>query len=620
MSPSTPARPNLPVQPNPFGNTAIGSPWNQVPADVGSINDVAFRAVLAELAQLRMGGSAASIVITGEPGSGKTHLLGRLRNRIAQDEREGVGETAFVYVRCNASAATLWRHLRRALAADLLKQEGGQPSRLQKVLRTHPERIDELSSFSLQRVLRAYSEGRHIHAASGWLRGEPLPDSDLATLGIAAEKDDEDRSRETEAKEAVNGLLSFVAPDPVVLCFDQVEALQTYRGDDAGFHTMGALVSLLKDAHSNLLLVTCLLSTFEDLFDRLPNQADRARWRQRQVTLQPIDWDHGVELIRGRLDGSAALAELRRAHAGNPLWPLEADALKPFFQRNGLCLPRTLIQASRSQFESLFGQETEPRPKLSREDFLQQEFERNLKEARVSVPLEGADKILGESLPWLLQQSGYSPLPENSEHSRYANLAFRGEGGEFAVVFCSFGGVKLTNRLRKIQENWRSTTAGVRVIRDSSTKPGAKGEALLNTIRSRGGQEIHPLPEALAALQAIHNMITSARSGDLTQNGAGVSEGEVSDWAMRNLPPQLEKLREDLMGRQPPDPMLPRLAALVNERKVVSAEAAARELSISTEEVSACARRHSMRFGLLAGPPLVLFQAVEGSQPENPDA
>jgi hypothetical protein len=115
-------------------------------------------------------------------------------------------------------------------------------------------------------------------------------------------------------------------------------------------------------------------------------------------------------------------------------------------------------------------------------------------------------------------------------------------------------------------------------------------------------------------------MITSARSGDLTQDGAGVSEQEVSDWAMRNLPPQLEKLREDLMGRQPPDPMLPRLAALVNERKVVSAEAAARELSISTEEVSACARRHSMRFGLLAGPPLVLFQAVEGSQPENPDA
>jgi hypothetical protein len=111
-------------------------------------------------------------------------------------------------------------------------------------------------------------------------------------------------------------------------------------------------------------------------------------------------------------------------------------------------------------------------------------------------------------------------------------------------------------------------------------------------------------------------MITSARSGDLTQDGYGISEQEVTQWALSNLPPQLERLRDDLIGREPTDPALAKLAALLAERKVLAAEVAAKELSMTMEEVSACARRNPMRFGLLAGPPMVLFQAVEGSKPE----
>jgi hypothetical protein len=156
----------------------------------------------------------------------------------------------------------------------------------------------------------------------------------------------------------------------------------------------------------------------------------------------------------------------------------------------------------------------------------------------------------------------------------------------------------------------------LKIVRDASVKPGARGEQLLGIIRGRGAQEVHPLPEALAALQAIHNMITAARSGDLTQDGQGIGEQEVTQWSLANLPPQLENFRADLIGREPPDPALAKLAALLAERKVVAAEIAARELSMTMEEVSACARRHPMRFGLLAGPPMVLFQTIEGSPPE----
>jgi hypothetical protein len=603
----------IPLQLNPFGDFAFGSPWSELSADVPSINDAAFRAVLAELAQVRLGAKGASVVVTGEPGSGKTHLLGRLRRAIGP-------ETAYIYVRCNASAVTLWRHVRTAIASDLLKHENGEPPRLQRVLRQTPGRLDKVTGLSLRRVLTCYGEGRHLHAASAWLRGEALPQSDLDALGIGAEKDDEDRSREAEAKDAVNGLLEFLAPGPAVLCFDQVEALQTWLGDEEGFRAMGGLVSDLKDKHHHLLLVSCLLSTFEDLFDRLPNKADRDRWLQKKVTLKPIGWEDALKLVAGRLDSSPDLAVQRRGHPQDPLWPLNPDALKPLFESTGLCLPRTLIQACKAHFESLFGDAgLEPRPKLNRQDFLQQEYEKNIDEARTSVARQGGDKVLGESLPWLLQSSGFSPLGTDPDRSRYANLAFRKAHAAFAVALCWCRGNELTGRLKRIERYWQVGNPGLKIVRDPSVKPGPRAEQLLATIKTRGGQEVHPLPEAIAALQAIHNMIAAARSGDLNQDGQGIGEAEMTQWALSNLPPQLEKLRDDLMGREPADPALPKLAALLADRKVLQAEIAARELSMTMEEVSACARRHPMRFGLLAGPPMVLFQAIERS-PETSHA
>jgi len=188
------------------------------------------------------------------------------------------------------------------------------------------------------------------------------------------------------------------------------------------------------------------------------------------------------------------------------------------------------------------------------------------------------------------------------------------------VSLCCCRGNELTGRLRRIERYWQPGNLGLKIVRDPSVKPGVRGEQLLGVIKSRGGQEVNPLPEALAALQAIHNMITAARSGDLTQDGEEIGEAEVTQWALANLPPQVENLRADLVGADPPDPALAKLAALIGERKVVAAEAAARELSMTMEEVSACARRNPMRFGLLAGPPMVLFQAIEGSAPETSHA
>jgi hypothetical protein len=272
-------------------------------------------------------------------------------------------------------------------------------------------------------------------------------------------------------------------------------------------------------------------------------------------------------------------------------------------------------------FEKLLGDE-EPRPKMPREDFLQEEYARRLAAARVTLDRQGAEKILDESLPWLLESSRLLPLGRNGERSLYGNGAFRGTSGDTVLSFCYQRSTALTRRLQKIDRYWKPGQMRLQILRDPSVKVGPVGSNVLAALKAKGAKEIYPLPEALAALHAIRDLRATAQSGELNQDGIPIDEAEVTAWALRNLPSQVERLREELSGEgtSEEDPRLSKLSELVNERKIVAAEIAARELSLSVDHVVGIARRHPMRFGLLAGPPVVVFEAIEGPPAESSSA
>ena len=593
----------------------MGSPWAGELADVPGINDKPFRTILAALRQMRAGGKGTSIVLTGEPGSGKTHLLGRLRDRLLRDEREDKGETIYVYVRCNASAGTLWRHLRHALASDLLK--GSDGTQLHELFERIPDRMGNVAHAGVRRALESIRDGRHFHIASAWLRGEALGDEDLAALGMALADGDEDNSRERDARLVVEAVLRFLAPTPAVLCFDQVEALETYPGEEAGYLATAQMVSDLYDGHDHLLLISCIVAAFENRFDRIPNGALKDRWLQFKDTLRPIDWDQAVELVKARLDTAIPLQNLRGAHTADPLWPLDAEGLRPLFAETGLCLPRTLIRACERQFAELLNDEEPMPPEGSREEFIEEQYERALGEARVIAKNQGAAKTLSDCLPWLLQNSGMTPLGQDRARAIYAQQAWRGPDGDLALAFCDGRGNALTNQIRRIESNWLKAPPELAILRDSAIQPGPAGTRYLEQLKQRGAREINPLPEALAVLQAIRNISATARSGEFFFGAEPVSEEEVTDWALASLPPQVEELRAALTRRRsspPPsqDRVLSGLSELVSRRKIIAADQAAAELPFSAEEVRDCARRHPMRFGILDGPPVVVFEAVEG--------
>ena len=623
MSPSTQSSaPRIPFQRNPFTNQAAGSPWTDSPADVSLINNEPFQLLRRGLRQSRAGSDPISIVVTGEPGSGKTHLLSRLKRYL---EQETDGDKAwYVYVRCDASARTLWRHLQGYLAGDLLSRAPGKAarhSRLAQLVREEPHRLEQTKHLGVLRALERLADGTHALVAAAWLRGEPMSESDLAALGIGIDKEDEDRNREEEAKHVIQALLRFLSPTTVVLCFDQVEALETYPGEQAGYHALGQMVStLVSGDHRRLLLISCIVAAFEYNLDKLPNGADRDRWLQEKTNLARIEWDPAMELVKTRLDGAPALRLDRQRHMGDPLWPLDEAALRPLFAQTGRCLPRELIQTCRKEFDRQMG-DVELGPKPSLKHFLQQEYGRYLAAARLEWRKEGGEKVLADCLPWLLQNSQMTVLDRGAGAGGYADLSVQNAAGSAALMFCYTGGNSFTSRMRKAIQEWHGKPE-LKVLSDPAIqpRPTSRGAEYLDELKSRGAHQIQPLPEALAALHAIRKLTTSARDGGLTLDGERVDETQAGKWILDNLEPALDQLRDELLIKPPEDPVKPKLQALLSRRKVLVAATAARELSLSDVEVASCARRYPMHFGLLEGPPVVLFEAVEGSAAEAANA
>jgi len=73
------------------------------------------------LVSTRETGHSVGLLVTGEAGSGKSHLLAQLRHQLAADPL-----AAFAVVRLRgAHAGRLWRHLREKLVEELFRQYPG---------------------------------------------------------------------------------------------------------------------------------------------------------------------------------------------------------------------------------------------------------------------------------------------------------------------------------------------------------------------------------------------------------------------------------------------------------------------------------------------------------------
>lgn len=625
---------------NPFRDNVVQDAW-QSPTDVSEIHEDVFDACLRGIDSAAHG-VPDSLLIYGEAGSGKTHLLTRLQRHLVETGSaapDRVLHCVFVFVRLQTSPSLLWQHVRKRLSHDLMRRDQGitQLQRLiahqmslsqgasprakvmglrvlsdadQDTIVQHLATVAESLGVSrdLHVVLEHLVCSRYVRDAFAWLAGESLPDAVLTQLGVGP---DVVEDREAAARELVTALCRLAGETlPIVFCFDQVEALQRGLDDKDAFYRFGRMAADLCDSDPNVFLITCLQSSYLETFKACIRGADRDRMARREAVLQNLTRSQVEKLVKTRLE---QLGE-RRENTREPFAPLSTAFVAELAAEIPCVARRVLTNAARA-FEEL--QQGHPTAAPNTESFLRSEFEqRRAAAVRESSPADTERLLLQglEAISILRGVRGYVPEPKT------ADFILDGEP-KLAVEICNEAdGRSLGPRLKRILAAMpRSDGARTVILRDPRlpiAKSATRTRAHLKSLRSQGVGLVEPTVEALSALAALGELLADAKSGDLTNDGSTISEQNVLTW-LRGLDNDL--LVEPVMmflhalGSEqvtPTDTTADDLAELLSRKRILEIETASAHLDIPASRLIEVARQMTDRFLLLDGPPEVVLDVA----------
>ena len=592
---------------NPFLSSVFGSPLDQNPADVSEINAAAFEKCRHLVADVRRHKLTQALLLFGEPGSGKTHLLSRLRESLEVDSLDG-HESLFIPIRMVTSAPMLWRFLRRHLAAALLRQHNDKTRALARVIRVSREEIEEQDR-NLSIVIGNLMDGVHFGDSAAWLRGDDLPEETLKTLGISALSDEDEL--EAASRRIIAMICGLGEPFPFVFCFDQLEALRSFSEDTSGFFKLGQIVSDLHDGTHNVALLSCLQTSMLPVLESAVQSADRDRMLQHRAGLLPLNWHQAIKLVHARL---ATVPEIQDQH------PIDEADLKDLFQPDGLCVARKVIVRCQDLFNAW--QQTPPAPPEPLDAALERKY-RNLQR---TPRIEDAEGILRTALPAMSHLRGIKQAPAGRSNSALDGILTPTEprASASALAICNQrAGQVLIRRLERVNADWQSSGApGLLILRDARNGIGVgakKTHEAVAKLENAGARVVPVSAEALSALEAISRLLADARSGDLTHRGDSVSAESVEQWLASHMPSAVDELLDELGGQQEvaPDELLRMLTALLAKTKVIAVEDAASQVGKTPEEVEECGRRNSSLVGFAGGSKHVLFRIVEGQPAEG---
>lgn len=634
------------LQPNPFNNGIMSDAWAQPVVDVPSIHGDVTAYCLQLLDEVARQRKKRSILIHGVAGSGKTHTLSRLRTTAAGRISPA---PIFSYVRLTTSPNMIRRHLRQGLARDLVRKEAdGTPlleslvlETLAKETGTRPDRA-ELERFCetpgqcgplgtafeemcvrlgldyhLACACRLFLLRRQRHAVVHWLETGDLPDDVREQLGCELGAPADETADPEHVAFGVTLQLAALATDtrPLVLCFDQLEAMQVAADDKAGYFAFGKLAADLFDHCQALLLVTCVQTAAVPLLAQAIPPHDFQRLAQHEQVLAPLTEQQARELIRARLDTSAAL-RLDPRRRLNPLWPIDDTRFRRFLDADPT--PRRLCALGREAFTSAHRMPPEIHEYLS-----------VLFEQRRDEPPEaaGTERDIVHGLAVLLSARGAEvSTPDDRED---VDLVLDLPGRRILISVCNEEGGTLAHRLKQILDRPPTGTEERVVVRESrrpipltskrawehwhrlASDPGVTAAG------SRRVRTLAPTAEVITTLEAVRSLMSDARSGDLEAHGEAVPPEIVVTWIRQHLAVDgLQVLLAEIgLGTVPAAAAAGtshgelRDAALeiLQRRHVMFIDDLAAAARCNAEEMRLILAADADTFGTLGTPPLVAF-------------
>lgn len=653
--------------PNPFLQDRVDSPWQETFQDVPEINRTAFQSCRNSIQAVYQSSQSRGLILHGEPGTGKTHLLQRLRYFTQKEPR-----TWFIYIPPFSSPGRFWRHLLERFFYDICQrskepevpkgsnleetflEEGpgqGPLSQIEEALTRHLmarplDSTQELAQWwakickqdapgealfrrlqptfdrltvknkldpDVMKVIRHYLTWNNRAVAYAYLLGRDLPDEDLATLGVKQSLDDEER-----AKQAVLTFCRLAGEHfTIILAFDQIEGLQLNPEDFEGLRTYAKFVVDLLSECNNLLILTAMQTYFLSTLDtalRL-HASYRDRIAQDESVLTLLTKESARRLVEMRLKTQKEMEDLQRGTKNRSgLWPFRSEEIDKLIPVGGLSA-RMLIRWARSRFEEI---EAPPRPP---EDVISNLWDvisslwSELFEKQLQKPdLRLDEGVYEDGLLRLLQTK--SPRGYGVKRGTDKDVQILLEGGKEKIAISVSNSENMTSVARHLGRLQLLASTGkvsrlifMRDARLPISVTAKIAQERLRELTRRGMQVIRPSAEAYAALNVLRELWNKAAENDLTIGDSAISMGELKKWLTEKTPAPLQELIDACqeIAISSPEALADKLIEILTGQWVISLEEAAQKIALPEKELARLVIEKSEVGGILAGPPPVLF-------------
>jgi Cdc6-like AAA superfamily ATPase len=355
---------------NPFDNyrsVNFWQPQKQPEPVVESIHQDAIATIEEALDQVVQDHCTRTVMLQGDPGSGKTYLLGRLKKKLNH-------KAFFVYIKPFPQSDRIWRHILRYTVDSMIQvPEGQKDSQLMLWLKSlsaftkHSLGVRVLKDnfwelFTSDRkhfirhlkdtykkagiynadnffgVLHDLTDPKLYTSACQWLQGDDLSEESLKELGIKGSIDTEEAACETLAN---FGRIS-TETQPIVLCFDQLESIARLPDGSPDLQTLFSVKTKIHDENNNFLVIISITTdTWRQNESRI-DQSHKARL-DTQAYLKPISLKDAESLLATRL---SPLHRQANPKPNSPIYPLTQQVLGEEFKR-GKTNPREALMFGR---------------------------------------------------------------------------------------------------------------------------------------------------------------------------------------------------------------------------------------------------------------------------------
>jgi hypothetical protein len=530
--------------PNPFDKTIVRDLWTD-PPDVPTINADVSEGILGELTRVLETGESVGVAVQGEAGTGKTHLLSRLRRSplvarsacvvhvpplvghpdefvrhllyhlVVSLQRTPDG-AAMPPIREIFVSFVTTRVMKRHGRIRVNRQELREiRRRARPILREAAPTADPDVLRALEAVIRGQEE-----LACDWLRGQALDAEELREIGIERNVTGEDQALRIVV--ALSALARLAEPPrALVYTFDQIDGyVESERR-----RRFAEVAAELVHRPNGLVLTMCLPGTWQDLEADAPMPIVQRLSRGGMPPLQmrglsPAEIRQILELRLGPV-----FADEERPNALYPFRDRDLVAITSLAP--GRVPARRVLTEARARFEQWrTGEEPETKASVdpaARAEALLRALRRRLEEPAGDVP--PPDELQTRALARFSLETCISVEDPPEPLDETLDLVVE-EGRRVGLAFVDASDARsIWRRLERVLDLAGDEVDHVVVVRDERarlSKAAPKTERLLARVDAHASSTLYRLPPAvLGQLRTARTLVDEAASGDLTYECGG---------------------------------------------------------------------------------------------------